>query len=88
VRESPLTPERPEIPHLRGITLTLLGVLLALIGWLAMVAEPPSRSGSGAVPAGQAGVTEQRLQLQDGRRVLCLIFPGTIAASCEWGAAR
>jgi hypothetical protein len=87
VRDGPLF-EPPEIPNLRTISYVLLGALFIVIAGLAVTADSPPRPSPPATPTDRADVAEKRLQLSDGRTVLCLIFPGTIAASCEWGAAR
>lgn len=86
----PPNPPPPQWPSMKSVAVTMLVVLSLLIAWLALHADrppavdpyPPAQSTS------QAGVTEQRLTLTDGRTLTCLSFPGPApAVSCDWSRA-
>lgn len=41
-----------------------------------------------AVTPEQAGASEKRLTLRNGRTVLCLVFASPPVASCDWSGSR
>lgn len=75
--------------HFRTLTLTGLAVLAVTIAWFAFTApdlpDLPDPQTTPTPTARQAGVTEERITLTDGRTVTCLFFPGPEhAISCDW----
>lgn len=79
------TPGRNLPDYLRTATLVALALLGLLILWFALTASRtvPAKPPVPAQTTGQAGVSEQRLTLNDGRTLTCLVFTGP-AVSCDW----
>lgn len=75
--------------HFRAVVLSVLAVLSVTILWFALTTpDTPSDPPPPAQSLDQAGVTEHRLTLPDGRVLLCLSFPGpSQPVSCDWSRA-
>ena len=69
-----------------------LGLLTLVIMYLGITSrpdDPPAVPVNPPTTTKEAGVAEERLQLNDGQVILCLVFPGQPAAvSCDWTASR
>lgn len=77
-----------DLPYARQIAVIGLLVLFGTVVWFALTAEkqPPPVEERPARTTGQQGVTEQRITMNDGRTMTCLLFPGN-AVSCDWAHA-